>query len=115
VCVVRFPVEISARAQEALGCPALTGGAGVPKSLRNLLRVDVGDKQLVQSFEHAEGTGVPNLVDPGTTDHKEASDVPAGVPHCVVERRSDRAVGGFEISAPVDQRGRNVDVVASRG
>ena len=41
--------------------------------------------------------------------------MPAGVAHGVVERRADRAVGRFEVGAPVDECGGHIDVVAARG
>jgi len=53
VCVVRFPVEISTSAQQALGGSTLPGTASVPKPLRNLLCVDTGHEQIVQTVEHS--------------------------------------------------------------
>jgi hypothetical protein len=69
-CIIWLPIEISPRAQQSLRCTALTRATCVPKSLGNLLCVDLEHEQIVQPVQHTEGTGVPNLLDSGTTHHK---------------------------------------------
>jgi hypothetical protein len=56
---------------------------------------------------------VPQFVDRGAAGDEEAGDVPAAVADRVVEWGSDRAVWDFHVGAAVDERGRDVDVVAA--
>jgi hypothetical protein len=65
--------------------------------------VDAGREEILQSVQHAEGGGVPQLVDSGAAGRQQASDVPAAVADRVVEGRPDRSTGRLEIGAAVDQ------------
>lgn len=88
-------------------------GTGVPEPLGDLLLVDFRRQELFQSIQHAEGGSVPDLLYTGASGYQEASNVPAAVADRVVEWRPDRSARCLEIGAALDQRQRNIDVIAA--
>src|SRR5918996_2459315 len=113
VSVVGCPGELGAGVVQPLCCAALSGCAGVPEPLRDLVGCGAAGEQLLECVELTEGGCVPDLVDPGASDGEQTRDVPAGVPDGVVEWRSDGPARCLEIGAVVDKCGRDVDVVAA--
>jgi hypothetical protein len=114
VGVVGFPVQVGAGRQEALGGTALSGCTGVPEPLGHLLhRRACGNEQLLESVDHAERAGVPELLDPSAAGNQEAAHVPTAIPDRIVERGTDRPASDLDIGTAVDQRGRDIDVIAA--
>ena len=61
----------------------------------------------------AECGGVPELIDGCAGFDQAAGHVPASVADRVVQRRTDRAVGGFDVGTCLDQDVGDVDVVGA--
>jgi hypothetical protein len=56
---------------------------------------------------------VPELADLGAALDQEPGDVPASVPDRIVQRGADGPAGSFEVGPGVDERARDVGVVAA--
>ena len=112
--VVRNPLGIGTCTQQALRGATLAPRAGMPERLRELLLVDSRPQEILQWLQRAEGGSMPELVHAGASGYQQASHMPAAVADRVVERRPDRPVRRLEIRAPLDERQRDIDVVAAR-
>lgn len=113
--VVRHPAHIRTGPTKYFRSTTLPGTARVPERLGHLLRPGLARvEQLLKAVEHAECGGMPQLVDLRAAPRQEIRDVPAAVADGVIQRRTDRPVGRFDVRASLDQGNGNIDVITAR-
>src|SRR5947209_5271477 len=85
----------------------------MPEGLCHVFRWRVVTEELLEAVEQAHGGGVPRLFDAGAASDEEPGYLPAAIPDRVSERAADRAVRRVDVGAGVDERGRDMGVVAA--